>query len=50
MFENLEKRIKEVEEQNLNGGLFTTFCRGEKSLKDVQNDLAAFVWTHVFKG
>lgn len=50
MFENLESRIKEVEERELNGGLFATFCRGEKSLKDVRDDLAAFVWTHVFKG
>ncbi|CAF1294715.1 unnamed protein product [Rotaria sordida] len=49
MFELLEKRIQEVEEQNLNGGLFTTFYRKEKSLKDVREDLAIFAWTHVFK-
>ena len=50
VFEVLEKRIQEVTEQSLNGGLFITFCQPEKSLKDVREDLAAFVWTHVFKG
>ncbi|CAF5089321.1 unnamed protein product, partial [Rotaria sp. Silwood1] len=49
MFELLEKRIEQVEEQNLSGGLFTTFNSKEKSLKDVQKDFAIFVWTHVFK-
>ncbi|CAF1238153.1 unnamed protein product [Rotaria sp. Silwood1] len=49
MFELLDKRIKEVKEQNLSGGLFTTFYRKEKSLKDVQEDLATFVWIHAFK-
>ncbi|CAF1318473.1 unnamed protein product [Rotaria sordida] len=49
MFELLEKRLEEVEKQNLSGGLFTTFYRKEKSLKDVREDLATFVWTHVFK-
>ncbi|CAF4799667.1 unnamed protein product [Rotaria sp. Silwood1] len=50
MFELLEKRIEQVEKQNLSGGLFTTFYRTEKSLKDVKKDLATFIWTHVFKG
>ncbi|CAF4016670.1 unnamed protein product [Rotaria sp. Silwood1] len=50
MFELLEKRIEEIEEQNLNGGLFTTFYRKEKSLKDVREDLPTFVWTHTLKG
>ncbi|CAF1134619.1 unnamed protein product [Rotaria sp. Silwood1] len=49
MFEVLEKRIEEIEKLNLNGGLFTTFYRKEKSLKNVREDLATFVWTHVFK-
>ncbi|CAF3257394.1 unnamed protein product [Rotaria sp. Silwood2] len=50
MLELLEKRIEQFEEQNLSGGLFTTFYRKEKSLKDVHNDFATFVWTHVFRG
>ncbi|CAF1414193.1 unnamed protein product [Rotaria sp. Silwood1] len=49
MFEVLEKRTEEIEKQHLDGGLFTTFYRKEKSLKDVREDLATFVWTHVFK-
>ncbi|CAF0905405.1 unnamed protein product [Rotaria sordida] len=49
MFELLEKRIEEIEERNLNDGLFTTFCQKEKSLKDVREDLATFVWTHTVK-
>ncbi|CAF5026997.1 unnamed protein product, partial [Rotaria sp. Silwood1] len=48
MFNVLEKRIEEIEKQNLDGGLFTTFYRKEKSLKDVREDLPTFVWTHVF--
>ena len=50
MFEVLRKRIEEIESLQLDGVLFTTFCRQEKSLKNIQDDLAAFVWTHVFKG
>ncbi|CAF3188337.1 unnamed protein product [Rotaria socialis] len=50
MFEVLEKRIEEIHTNSLNGGLFTTFYRKEKALKDVRDDLASFVWYHVFKG
>ncbi|CAM4820701.1 unnamed protein product [Rotaria magnacalcarata] len=49
MFEVLEKRIEEIQTNNLNGGLFTTFYRNEKALKNVRDDLASFVWFHAFK-
>jgi hypothetical protein len=50
MLDRLELLIHNIQKQNFEGGLFTTFNRQEKALKDVRQELAAFVWNQVFKG
>jgi len=49
MLDRLEPLIDDIQKENFEGGLFTTFNRKEKALKDIRQELAAFVWNHVFK-
>jgi len=49
MLNRLETLIDDIQKDNFEGGLFTTFNRKEKALKDVRQELAVFVWNHVFK-
>jgi len=49
MLNRLELLINDIQKENFEGGLFTTFNRKEKALKDVRQEQAAFVWSHVFK-
>jgi hypothetical protein len=50
MFDHLDHLLDDIQNNNFESSLFTTFNRKEKALKDVQEELAAFVWNHVFKG
>jgi vacuolar-type H+-ATPase subunit F/Vma7 len=50
MFDHLERLIDKVKDQNLEGGLFTTFHRREKALKDLRLEFGEFIWAHVFRG
>ncbi|CAF1539872.1 unnamed protein product [Adineta ricciae] len=49
LFNVLQKRIEQVDKHHWDSGIFTTFYRKEKAMKDVQQNLATFVWTHVYK-
>jgi spore maturation protein CgeB len=50
MFDRLEPLIDHIQREKFEGGLFTTFNRKEKALKDIRQELAAFVLDHIFKG
>jgi len=49
MLDRLELLVDDIQKEHFEGGLFITFNRKEKSLKDIREELAAFVWNHVFK-
>ncbi len=49
MLDRLEPLVDDIQKEHFEGGLFITFNRKEKSLKDIREELAAFVWNHVFK-
>jgi hypothetical protein len=49
MLDSLELLIDDIQKENFEGGLFTTFNRKEKALKDIRQELAAFVCNHIFK-
>ena len=44
----LQQLISETEE--FDDGLFSTFNRREKALRDVRHELGAFVWSHSYRG
>lgn len=48
MFFQMQKLISEIEEPD--DGLFSAFNRREKALKDVRQELGAFVWSHSYRG
>jgi hypothetical protein len=49
MLDSLELLIDDIQKENFESGLFTTFNRKEKALKDIRQELGAFVCNHVFK-
>jgi hypothetical protein len=50
MFDHLEQLINKIEDQHLEGGLFTAFNRRENALKDLRLEFGEFIWTHIFRG
>ena len=50
MFNRLELLISDIQNGNFEGGLFTTFNRKEKALKDIGQEMGAFVWSHAIEG
>ena len=49
MHDRLELLIDNIENENYEGGSFTTFYRKEKALKDVEEELGAYIWNHICK-